>query len=44
MDDWGITVMPPAYLRSVFSRDFQIIGPRYFLQNATQLPIVMVRR
>jgi hypothetical protein len=44
MDDWGITVMPPAYLKSVFSKDFQIIGPRYFLQNATQLPIVMVRR
>lgn len=43
-EDWGITIMPPAYLQSVFGRHFEIVGPRYFLQNSTQLPIVMVRK
>lgn len=42
--DWGITVAPMAYLEALFSEHFEIIGPRYFLQNFTQLPIVMVRR
>lgn len=42
--DWGITVTPMAYLQRVFGADFEIVGPRYFLQNHTQLPIVMVRR
>lgn len=42
--DWGITIAPMAYLERIFSADFEIIGPRYFLQNFTQLPIVMVRR
>jgi len=42
--DWGITVAPMAYLESLFSEHFEIVGPRYFLQNFTQLPIVMVRR
>lgn len=42
--DWGITIAPMAYLDEVFSKHFQIIGPHYFLQNHTQLPIVMVRR
>ncbi len=42
--DWGVTVMPMAYLEQLFGRHFEIIGPRYFLQNHTQLPIVMVRR
>lgn len=42
--DWGITIAPMTYLDEVFSKHFQIIGPRYFLQNHTQLPIVMVRR
>ena len=42
--DWGITIAPMAYLKKIFSRDFEIIGPRYFLQNFTQLPIVMVRK
>jgi hypothetical protein len=42
--DWGIAIMPMAYLHDLFDRDFEIIGARYFLQNHTQLPIVMVRR
>jgi hypothetical protein len=42
--DWGITVAPMAYLREIFGKHFEIIGPRYFLQNHTQLPIIMVRR
>jgi hypothetical protein len=44
LNDWGITVAPMAYLEKLFSKHFEIIGPRYFLQNFTQLPIVMVRR
>lgn len=42
--DWGITVTPMAYIEQLFARDFRVLGPRYFLQNFTQLPIVMVRR
>jgi len=42
--DWGITIAPMDYVRALFSKHFEIIGPRYFLQNFTQLPIVMVRR
>jgi hypothetical protein len=42
--DWGITIAPMIYLEKLFSKHFEIIGPRYFLQNFTQLPIVMVRR
>jgi hypothetical protein len=42
--DWGITLAPMAYLREVFARHFDIVGPHYFLQNHTQLPVVMVRR
>jgi len=44
IENWGIAVTPMAYLREVFGGRFRIIGPRYFLQNFTQLPIVMVRR
>jgi hypothetical protein len=42
--DWGITITPMAFLEALFGSHFQIIGPRYFLQNDTQLPIVMVRK
>jgi SAM-dependent methyltransferase len=42
--DWGITITPMAHLERVFGPDFEIVGPRYFLQNFTQLPIVLVRR
>ena len=42
--DWGITITPMAYIQALFSKHFEVIGPRYFLQNHTQLPIVMVRR
>lgn len=42
--DWGITITPMAYLERTFGADFEIVGARYFLQNFTQLPIVMVRR
>jgi len=44
MEDWGITIMPPSYLQEVFGKHFEIIGPRYFLQNDTQLPMVLVRK
>lgn len=42
--DWGITIAPMAYIERLFSKEFEIVGPRYFLQNFTQLPIVMVRK
>jgi len=42
--DWGIAITPMAFLEALFGEDFEIIGPRYFLQNDTQLPIVMVRK
>jgi methyltransferase family protein len=42
--DWGITITPMAFLDELFSKHFEIIQPRYFLQNDTQLPIVMVRK
>lgn len=42
--EWGVTVTPMGYLHDVFGAAFRIIGPRYFFQNSTQLPIVMVRK
>lgn len=42
--NFGITVMPMAYLDELFGKDFEIVGPRLLLENPTQLPIVMVRR
>jgi hypothetical protein len=33
-----------AFLEELFGKHFDIIGPSYFLQNDTQLPIVMVKR
>jgi hypothetical protein len=42
--DWGITITPMAFLEELFGKHFEIIGPSYFLQNDTQLPIVMVRK
>ena len=42
--DFGITVMPMAYLHELFDKDFEILGPRFLLENPTQLPIAMVRR
>jgi hypothetical protein len=42
--DFGITVMPMDFLRDLFGRDFEILGPRFLLENPTQLPIVMIRR
>jgi len=42
--DFGIAVLPMDYLHDLFGPDFEIRGPRYLLENPTQLPIVMVRR
>jgi hypothetical protein len=41
--EWGVTVTPMGYLKEVFGQHFHIIGPRYFFQNSTQLPVVMTR-